>query len=82
METSLELRRRITDRIGAAIFVDAGQVGLDPTEFPIDDLQVGTGFGVRVQSPVGPLRVDLGFPLDRRGDDASWQVYLSVGETF
>jgi outer membrane protein assembly complex protein YaeT len=82
VEASVELRRNITNTIGAAVFLDGGQVSLDSFDFPFDDLQYGTGFGVRYTSPVGPIRVDLGFPLDRRGDDAVWQVYLSVGQTF
>lgn len=82
VETSVELRRGITDDIGAAVFVDAGQVSLRSYDFPFGDMQYGTGFGVRYRSPVGPIRVDLGFPLEPRGDDAFWQVYLSVGQTF
>jgi translocation and assembly module TamA len=82
VETSFELRRHIWDKVGGAVFLDAGQAALDPWTFPIDDMQKGVGFGLRYLSPVSPIRVDLGFPLDRRGDDASWQVYLSVGETF
>jgi outer membrane protein insertion porin family/translocation and assembly module TamA len=82
VETSFELRRAVTEQIGAAVFVDAGQVSLQSWDFPFGDMQYGTGFGLRYRSPVGPIRVDLGFPLDRRGDDAAWQVYLSVGQTF
>lgn len=82
VETSIELRRAITDDIGAAIFVDGGQVSLQSFDFPFGDLQYGTGFGLRYRSPVGPIRVDLGFPLEPRGDDARWQIYLSVGQTF
>lgn len=80
--TSFELRRRITETIGAAGFVDAGQVTRPSADFLIGDMQVGVGVGARYISPVGPIRLDLGFPLDRRGDDAAWQVYVSVGQTF
>ncbi len=82
VEASVELRRAITDAIGAAVFVDAGQVSLRSFDFPFGDMQYGSGFGLRYRSPVGPIRVDLGFPLEPRGDDAYWQVYLSVGQTF
>ncbi|MCW5891679.1 MAG: BamA/TamA family outer membrane protein [bacterium] len=80
--TSVELRHAITETIGAAGFVDAGQVTRASGDFPIDDMQVGVGVGARYISPVGPIRLDLGFPLDPRGDDAAWQVYVSVGQTF
>jgi outer membrane protein assembly complex protein YaeT len=82
IELSAELRRPITERFDLAGFVDAGQVSLSSWDFPIRDLQYGAGIGVRFRSVIGPLRVDLAFPLDRRSGDAAWQVYLAVGETF
>ena len=82
VELSTELRHPVTSAIDIAGFVDAGQVSLDSWDFPFDDLQYGIGLGVRYRSVVGPLRVDLGFPLERRGDDAAWQVYFAVGDTF
>jgi outer membrane protein assembly complex protein YaeT len=81
-ETSIELRHPITETIGGAVFLDGGRVRKAPTDVGFADLRLGSGFGVRVKSPVGPLRVDFGFPLDPRGRDAPWQVYFSVGETF
>jgi outer membrane translocation and assembly module TamA len=63
-------------------FLDAGRVSPGTFTFPFDELQFGTGGGVRYRSPVGPLRLELGFPLDREGDDAAWQIYASVGLTF
>jgi outer membrane protein assembly complex protein YaeT len=82
VETSLELRHPVTKTIGAAAFVDAGQVTRARNDFPVGDMQVGVGIGARYISPVGPIGLDLGFPLDPRGDDAAWQVYVSVGQTF
>jgi outer membrane protein assembly complex protein YaeT len=81
-EFSAELRRPVTERFGVAAFVDGGQVSLASWNFPIRDLQYGAGVGVIFRSVIGPLRVDLGFPFNRRGDDAAWQVYLAVGDTF
>jgi outer membrane protein assembly complex protein YaeT len=82
VETSFELRHPITETIGAAVFLDAGQVDLRTADFPFDDLRYGAGVGVRYKSPVGPLRVDLAFPNDPPGDDAHWQVHLSLGGAF
>jgi len=82
VEGSAELRHPVTERLGAAVFADAGQVSLRSFDFPFDDLRYGFGFGVRYKSPVGPLRVDLGFPLEPPRGDARWQVHLSVGQTF
>ncbi len=82
VETSVELRHPITETIGAAVFLDAGQVSLRSWDFPFGDLRYGSGFGVRYKSPVGPLRLDLGFPFQPPGNDARWQVYVSVGQAF
>jgi outer membrane translocation and assembly module TamA len=82
VEASLELRHPITESVGGAVFLDAGQVALDSFDFPFDDLRYGTGFGVRYKSPVGPLRVDLGFPVEPPAGDPHWQVHLSLGAAF
>jgi outer membrane protein assembly complex protein YaeT len=82
VELSAELRRPVTETIDVIGFLDAGQVSLHSWDFPLGDLQYGIGVGARYRSVIGPLRVDLGFPLDRRGDDGWWQVYLAVGDTF
>ena len=82
VEGSVELRHPITEQLGAAVFVDGGQVSLRSFDFPFDDLRYGAGFGVRYRSPVGPLRVDLGFPLQPPDGDARWQVHVSLGSKF
>jgi len=82
VEGSAELRHPITEKIGGAVFLDGGQVSLHTFDFPFDDLRYGTGVGVRYKSPVGPLRLDLGFPIQRPAGDASWQVHVSIGQTF
>jgi translocation and assembly module TamA len=33
-------------------------------------------------TPVGPLRLDLGFPLERPPGDSSWQLYFSIGQFY
>jgi outer membrane protein insertion porin family/translocation and assembly module TamA len=71
VETSIELRHPITNTIGAAVFIDGGRASLDSYDFPFDRLRYGTGFGVRYKSPVGPLRVDIGFPVQKPGLDSS-----------
>lgn len=82
VEYSVELRHPITKQFGAAVFVDAGQVSVRSYDLPFDDLQYGAGVGVRYKSPVGPLRLDLGFPYDPPGNDQPWRVHVSFGATF
>ena len=43
----------------------------------------GAGPSFRYFTPIGPLRLDLGFPLNpRHGVDAPYQVYFSIGQAF
>ena len=45
-------------------------------------LSVGAGVGIRYNLGFAPLRLDLGFPLNRREGDAPFQVYVSIGQSF
>ena len=43
----------------------------------------GAGPGLRYFTPIGPVRVDLGFPLNpRQGVDDPFQLYFSLGQAF
>jgi translocation and assembly module TamA len=46
------------------------------------DLFWGAGAGIRYFTPIGPVRLDVGIPLERRDGDASFQVYVSIGQAF
>lgn len=70
---SVELDRLFTKQWGAAVFVDAGDA-VDDT--PLDP-KIGAGVGVRWLSPIGMLRVDVGFPLSEGYD--GWHLHLSIG---
>jgi outer membrane protein assembly factor BamA len=81
-EGSLELRHPIYGPVGGALFVDAGDVELQSWRLDPDNVQVGVGFGVSANTPVGPARLDIGFGLDRNGGDNLVQVHFSIGPTF
>ncbi len=78
----LEARYLIRENIGLVGFYDFGHVG--PTETPGEDgdWHAGTGFGVRYNTGIGPIRLDLGTPAS--GDDAfgALQVYIGIGQAF
>ena len=61
---------------------DAGDVELSAWQFQPENIQTGVGFGVRANSPVGPVELGVGFGLDRRGDDSLAQVYFNIGPSF
>lgn len=70
---SVELDHLFTKEWGAAVFVDAGDAVDDS---PLDP-KIGAGVGVRWVSPIGMLRVDVGFPLTEGYD--GWHLHLSIG---
>ena len=65
--------------VGAVVFVDGGNVfaGASPTSI-CGELRGSVGFGVRYRSPIGPIRVDLGFKLDRRGGRTAHSASLQL----
>jgi outer membrane translocation and assembly module TamA len=82
-----ELRFALIGGLGAVTFLDAGNVFSRATDIDFGDLRGAAGFGVRYQSPVGPIRVDLGFKLDRRELAAGTLerrsvLHISLGQAF
>ncbi len=79
-EFSLEGRIRFGN-FGVVPFVDAGNIS---TSFlpRFRDLRVGAGMGVRYYSNFGPIRVDVGTPLNPQAGDPKIAVYVSLGQAF
>ena len=78
-----ELRIPVWSDFGAAVFVDGGNVFERVTDFDPTELRASLGFGVRYRSPIGPVRVDLGFKMDRREFEERRSVlHFSIGQAF
>ena len=61
-----EIRASVTAALQGVVFVDAGNVYPLASQLSLSRLRPAAGFGVRYRSPVGPIRVDWGFNLNRR----------------
>lgn len=82
-EISIEGRFRFTDTWGGVLFLDGGNAYADPHPQFNSSLFWGAGIGVRYMTSFAPLRLDVGFPLERRDDiDDKVQVYVSLGQAF
>lgn len=81
-ETSLELRYRAWKDIGLVGFVDAGTVSTSPYFADAEAPRIGAGIGVRYYTSFGPLRLDVGVPVNPHDGDAPVQVYVSLGQAF
>ncbi|MCC5985261.1 MAG: outer membrane protein assembly factor [Rhodobacteraceae bacterium] len=75
-----ELRAGVTENVGLVAFADAGYVS-EGAFSGASDWHAGAGVGLRYDTPVGPLRLDLGFPVG--GDTGrGLQVYIGIGQAF
>ena len=82
-EGSVEMRKRLTERLGLAVFVDGGAAFRASLPDFSEDIRWGAGMGLRYYTPIGPVRLDVATPLNpRSGTDDPVQVYVSVGQAF
>lgn len=79
-EFSLEARVRF-GAFGVVPFLDAGNIatGFLPK---LSNVRYGAGLGLRYYSNFGPIRIDVGTPLNRQKGDGRIAVYVSLGQAF
>jgi outer membrane protein insertion porin family len=76
-----EVRLPVAGRLELGLFVDAGNLWLDPKRIDPGDLRPCAGVGVRFVTPIGPAALDLGFNLDRddRINEAVFAPHFTIG---
>lgn len=83
-EFSLEARVR-TGLFGGAFsvvpFLDGGMTGTTPTP-TMRGAKFGAGIGVRYKTTFGPIRIDIGTPLNPYPHDSRIGVYIALGQAF
>ena len=82
-----ELRAALFGPVQGVVFLDAGNVYPLATDIDLKEIRGAVGFGARYRSPVGPIRVDVGFKLDRRelvpGQlERGYVLHVSLGQAF
>jgi outer membrane translocation and assembly module TamA len=65
-----------------AVFSDAGYVWESFQSVDLKNIKYTAGPGLRLITPVGVLRYDVGFKLDRLGKPDSYRMYLDIGRAF
>ena len=73
----------VVERVRMAVFFDIGEVEKDSFSFNSGDLKSDAGLGVRLNLPVGPLRLDYGYPLQTDSQSGkNGKIQFSVGYQF
>jgi outer membrane protein assembly factor BamA len=73
-----ELRWSIVGDHGAVLFYDGGRVDVTGYHFEKPYRQ-SVGVGYRYNTPVGPLRLDIGFKIDRRSVEREYRGHFAIG---
>jgi outer membrane protein insertion porin family len=84
---NVELRTPYWKGLGLVGFLDGGNVFKLASDIDLSEVRGAVGFGIRYRSPLGPLRVDLGFKLDPRllangSRERRSVLYVSLGQAF
>jgi outer membrane protein assembly complex protein YaeT len=77
-----ELRLPMRGGLQAVGFLDAGNVFQRVTTTDLTEIRAAAGFGLRYKSPVGPIRFDVGFKLQRRPDENPSAWFVTFGQAF
>ena len=87
---SSEARVSLGASLGAVVFLDAGNVWSGDFRIKPRDLHYAVGPGLRYQTPVGPIRFDIGYQLDEipgllvngSPQPRRWRIHFSIGQAF
>jgi outer membrane protein insertion porin family len=77
-----ELRVPLRGGLQTAGFIDTGNVFQRVTTMDLSELRTAVGFGIRYKSPIGPIRVDLGFKVNRRPNEDRTAWFVTFGQAF
>ncbi len=80
--TTVEVTFPIIEKARGAIFYDTGFVNSSAWSFGLNHIASDVGVGLRLDLPIGPLRLDYGYPLQRDGYHGGGHFNFSVGYQF
>lgn len=80
LEGSVEVRYPIWNIFSGAAFLDCGNVWTKSFDYNLRDLHYAAGLGLRIDTPIGPIRFDAARPI--YDVEQQIQIHLSVGQAF
>jgi outer membrane protein assembly complex protein YaeT len=87
---SEELRAMLHGNLGGVLFLDGGNVWANGWTIKLNDLRYAIGPGLRYQTPIGPIRLDLGYQLNPipgllvngTPQTRRWRIHFSIGQAY
>jgi outer membrane protein insertion porin family len=79
---SLELRHPFIGPTTVSLFTDAGNVWERHNAFDLGDLRYSAGVGLSFVTPLGPMKVDMGYKLDPKSGERSRESHVQLGVGF
>lgn len=77
-----EIRITLPWSLGWVLFFDHGNVWEQPATFRLRQVKTTVGTGLRIRTPVGPIRLDYGYKLQREAGEDGWRIHFTLGEAF
>jgi outer membrane protein insertion porin family len=77
-----EVRQRLYQTLGLVFFTDLGNVWSKPEDFNISEMRVTPGLGIRINTPIGVARLDLGINPKPRNQENGHQWIFGIGQVF
>lgn len=68
--------------VAGAVFYDTGNVFERPSDFSLTKFTHTVGTGLRYNTPLGPLRLDVGFNLRSKTTERRYRVFFTLGHAF
>jgi len=72
----------VAGSFGATLFLDGGNTWAGFSQVQPEDVRWGAGLGLRFETPVGPLRLEYGWKLDRLPGESKGELFLAFGNPF
>lgn len=82
IEAAIELRIPVWKRLGVVAFLDGAQVSRERFDLYPDEARYSAGPGISYQTPVGPVSLFAGFPINDQPGEPEWQIHFSIGFFF
>lgn len=80
LEMNVEIRRPLFWLLEGALFFDAGNVWEAPFQYSLNQFSYAVGGGLRFNTPIGPVRLDVGFPINNVKRNP--QFFINIGQAF